>query len=93
MNHKKTLILLPIENYQTFASPVNSGHLQASQARHTQTFHYIPLHKYEKYYLDFGNRYLHLTLLSNSSVYGWYYPPMMRNGDEQIDEQMVGRTI
>jgi hypothetical protein len=33
-----------------------------------------------------------LTLLSDSSVYGLYCPPMMRNGDKQIDEQMVGRT-
>jgi hypothetical protein len=60
--------------------------------KHKQTFHYIPLHEHEKHYLDFGNRYLHLTLLSNSSVYGLYYPPMIRNGDEQTDEQMVGRT-
>jgi hypothetical protein len=60
--------------------------------KHTQTFHYIPLHEYEKYYLDFGNRYLHLTLLSNNFVYGWYYPPM-RNSDEQTDKKMVGRTI
>lgn len=85
INHKKTLE--PTESYQSFVSPVNSGHFQASQARHKQTFHYIPLHEFEKYYLNFGNRYLHLKLLSNSSVYGLYYPPMMRNGDEQI-----GRT-
>jgi hypothetical protein len=89
---QKNINILPIESYQSFVPPVNSGHLQASQARRTQTFHYISLHEYEKHYLDFGNRYLHLTLLANSSLHGLYYAPMMRNGDEKIDEQMVGRT-
>jgi len=46
MNHTKNINILPIESYQSFVPPVNSGHLQASQARHTQTFHYIPLHEY-----------------------------------------------
>ena len=95
MNHTKTLIFYQqnFTNLSYLQSTVvtSKPHKQGTH-KHTQTFHYIPLHEYEKYYLDFGNRYLHLTLLSNRTVYGLKYPPMMRNGNEQIDEQMVGRT-
>jgi len=44
MNHKNNI--LPIESYQSFVSPVNSGHHQTSHAWHTQTHTNISLHSF-----------------------------------------------
>jgi len=45
MNHTKNINILPIESYQSFVPPVDSGHLQTSQARHTQN---ISLHSFTR---------------------------------------------